>query len=71
MKEVRSMNDNRHELLTIGECAKRLSNTSEMGLRYRIDKGEVRTVRRYGRILIREDELKRCFPYEYRPATTA
>ena len=55
------------ELLTIGECAKRLATTSESGLRYRIDKGEVRTVVRYGRILIKEDELRRCFPRGYQP----
>jgi len=63
------MNDRYQELLTIGECAKRLANTSEIGLRHRIDKGEVGAVKRYGRILIREDELRRCFPFEYKPRT--
>ena len=70
MSKDKDMSDNSVELLTIGECAKRLSTTSEMGLRYRIDKGEVRTVRRYGRILVSEAELQRCFPREYRPRPT-
>jgi hypothetical protein len=65
MKGGKTLNDDL-TLLTIGESAKRLTTTSEMGLRYRIDKGEVRVVRRYGRILISEAELQRCFPREYR-----
>jgi hypothetical protein len=65
------MSDDYTELLTIGESAKRLANTSEMGLRYRIDKGEVRAVRRYGRILIHVEELRRCFPFEYKTAKPA
>jgi len=61
------MSDDHIELLAIGECAKRLANTSEMGLGYRIEKGEVRTVRGYGRIPVQEDELRRCFPRAYPP----
>jgi hypothetical protein len=62
------MPDRSTERLTIGECARRLATTSEMGLRYRIDKGEVRTLR-YGRVLISEAHLQRCFPLECRSAS--
>jgi hypothetical protein len=34
------MNDSYQELLTIGECAKRLANTSEVCLQLRTDKGK-------------------------------
>jgi len=64
------MNDTYTELLTIGEAAKRLAHTSEVSLRYRIAQGEVRAVRPYGRILVRKDKLRRCFPFEYKPAPT-
>lgn len=64
MREVKPNDD-------IADCAKRLTMTSEMGLQYRIDKGEVRTVQRYGQILVRDDELRRSFPREYRPRPTA
>jgi hypothetical protein len=54
------------ELLTIGEAAKRLRTTTESALRGRIDRQEVQVIRRYGRILVSEDELRRCFPEEFR-----
>ena len=54
------------ELLTVGEAAKRLPIT-EAGLRCRIDRKEVNTVRIASRIFLTEEALVRAFGDLYNP----
>jgi len=56
------------ELMTVGQAAKRLPDITEAGLRCRIDRREIETVRIAGRIFLTETALRAAFGDRYRPA---